>query len=113
MTQKKQRDMNSKDKRYVYFYECILKDFNLSISEGYLLLLIYSLSRTSDGCYASKKFLADKLNVSETTIFSLLGKLIKKGLLIKSGYSSFRTSRYNPSDEIVEYLKKLKEVDVN
>jgi len=105
--------MNSKDKRYIYFYECILKDFNLSVSEGYLLLLIYSLSRTGDGCYASKKYLADRLNVSETTIFSLLGKLIRKGLLAKSGYSSFRTSRYNPSNGIVEYLKKLKEVDID
>jgi len=105
--------LNSKDKRYVYFYECILKDFDLSIAEGYLLLLIYSLSRTDDGCYASKKYLADRLNVSETTIFHLINNLVKKGLLIKIGFSGFRTSRYDPSFEVEEYIKKLKDVDIN
>lgn len=103
----------SKSKKYIYFYISILKDFGISVTEGFLLLLINSLSRQSKTCYASKNYLAKILNVSESTIFFLINKLIKKGLLIKDGYSKHGTSQYKPSEEVAEYMEKLREIDLD
>ncbi len=105
--------MSSKEKRYIYFYWSILKYFNLSPAEGLLILLIYSLSFKEGYCYASKKYLSNMMNVSEATIFSLINKLIKRLLLIKDGYSGNKTSCYNPTEKFLEYMKILKEVNLD
>jgi len=105
--------MNSRDKRFVYFYWSILKYFGLNPSEGLLALLIYGLSRKEGYCHASKKYLSNMMNVSEATIFSLINRLVRNGLIIKDGFSEYKTSCYKPSEKFSEYIKILKEVNTD
>lgn len=102
--------MNSKaGKTYITVYWITLERFNLKSAEACLLFLIKGLSRNKD-CYASKNFLAKRLNISEATIYSLIRKLIKKGLLEKHGFSEYGTMHLATTEKFNEHLKLLKEI---
>ncbi len=103
----------SNSKRFVVLYWPLLKDFNISVVEGVFITLIWSLSKKTGSCYASKKKLGNILYTTETTIFSLIKRLIDKKLLERVGYSGYSTSCYKPVDEVTCYLNKLREIDID
>lgn len=105
--------MKLNSKKYIYFYISILNDFDLSIVEGFLILLIYSLSRQKGYCYASKKYLSKMMNMSEVSVFNLIKKLTTKKLLFKTGYTENKNSCYSLADSITSYIKKLKEINID
>ena len=101
--------MNSKLKNsYEPFYWSTLGEFNLTMAEGCLIFLIRGLSKNTGYCYASKHKLAEILNTTETTIYSLIKKLIIKGMIKRRGLSEYRTMCLSTVEKFDSYVESLK-----
>jgi len=72
-------------KRYIAIDLVTAKELEISLNEWVLLENILFMSKNSSGyCFASKKTLAEILQVSQRTIFILLEKLVLKNYLFRS-----------------------------
>ena len=101
--------MDSKSKKtYEPVFWSVSKEFNLTMAELCLVFLVKGLSKRRSYCYASKKTLAEMLNTTETTIYSLTKKLIKYGLLKKCGFSEYGTMCLSPTQKFFDYIQLLK-----
>lgn len=100
------------DKYYIYFYWGVLNKFNLSLKEGALVSLIAVLSIKKGYCFASKKFLGDRLKLSPPTVFKGLSILIEKGLIIKDGKSGSGVVCLRPTPMFKQYIETLKGIDI-
>lgn len=68
----------------------IWEDKNLSWNERILLLEIDSFTTKDKDCFISNEYIANLLNVSETTANKILSSLIKKGYVIKTAFDGRR-----------------------
>lgn len=100
------------DKYYIYFYWGALNEFDLSLSEGLLISLIATLSHKFGYCYASKKFLAKRLRLSQPTIFKCQKNLFEKELIKKVGISEYGVIYLSPTEKFNSYIKNFKGVDI-
>lgn len=66
----------------LYIPSFLIEDKELSITEKFLMGIIEALTKKKGYCYATNKFLAEKLNVEPTYISRLISKLTKLGYLI-------------------------------
>lgn len=73
--------MTNNEHYYLRIWLSPLKKYKLSVFDGALLALIYTLSKKHGYCYASKQTLASILRVSAVTIFNRLAKLKGMGLV--------------------------------
>lgn len=64
----------------------IWEDKNLSWNERILLLEIDSFTTKDKDCFTSNEYIANLLNVSETTANKILSSLIEKGYVIKTAF---------------------------
>ena len=64
----------------------IWKDTNLSWNEKILFLEIDSFTTQEKDCYISNEYIAQLLNVGETTANKILSSLIKKGYVVKTRF---------------------------
>lgn len=103
--------ISKKNKTYITLYWITLTEFNLTLAECCLIYLIKGLSKNLGYCYASKKSLAETLNTTETTIYSLTKKLIGYGLLKKCGFLKYGAMCLAPTSKFNEHIKSLKDVD--
>ena len=98
-------------KSYERVYWSVLTEFNLTPSEFVLLFLIRGLSKKPGASYASKKFLAERLNLTPVTIFTLINKLVEKGLMEKTGKTDLGTGALTTTDKFDSYINSLKYPD--
>ncbi len=101
-----------KDKRarYAKVWLTLLIEFNLSPSEGLFLCLIHDLSRktVTGGCEASKKYLADSINVTPPTINNHINFLISIDLIEKLPKKlSHGVVAIKPTKKLVEKIREL------
>ena len=68
----------------------IWEDKNLSWNERILLLEIDSFTTKDKDCFINNEYIANLLNVSETTANKILSSLIKKGYVIKTAFDGRR-----------------------
>jgi len=81
-------------KGYTPFYWDVPEKFNLNPTEALLLTYIKNFTRGKRGyCYASKKYLAETLNVDPSTIFKALNTLEEKQLIVREFDSTFRSGK--------------------
>lgn len=104
--------LRKSDKTYEPAYWGALRKFNLKPSEFLVLFLIRGLTKKTGKCYASKKFLAERLNISQPTVFSGINKLIRIGLIEKCGKSQYGTESLQITTRFEVYLESLKGLDV-
>ena len=64
----------------------IWEDKSLSWNERILLLEIDSFTTKDKDCFISNEYIANLLNVSETTANKILSSLIEKGYVIKTAF---------------------------
>lgn len=100
------------DKYYIYFYWGVLNKFNLSLKEGALISLITVLSINKGYCFASKKFLGERLKLSQPAVFSGLNVLLEKGLITKIGRSNSGVICLQPTPIFKQYIETLKGIDI-
>jgi biotin operon repressor len=97
---------------YLRIWLSPLKKYKVSVFDGALLTLIYTLSTKRGYCYASKQKLAEILRVSTVTIFKRLAKLKGMGLVTdfvpESGHP-YDTSCLQVTDEWRECVESLTE----
>jgi predicted transcriptional regulator len=96
--------------RYTRVYVAIAKAFDLTPLQLLLASVIVSLSRTEDGCWASKQEIAESLHAARSAVFDNLNKLARKGLIEKAKHRSrYGTSRYRPTSKLLSAIKQCKE----
>jgi DNA-binding MarR family transcriptional regulator len=78
------------------------------------MYLVYSLSRQYGWCWASKRTLAQTLNLTEPTIYNLIKKLVLKGYLDRAAlnFKNKKRALLKPTDQWENYMKELGEVDI-
>jgi hypothetical protein len=79
---------------YTTIIHPLRKAYNLSITEYCVLDSIYMLSHNSKyggWCIASKKQIAEELDLAERTVFNAINTLITKGLIEKSENGNIKT----------------------
>lgn len=76
--------MQKESPKYVTILWDVKKKLGLTISEYCLLDVIHKLSQKNGYCYASKKYLAETIDMSERGVFKLITKLIELGYLEKN-----------------------------
>lgn len=95
---------------YLRIWLLPLQKFKISVFDGALLTLIYTLSTKKGYCYASKQTLASILRVSVVTIFNRLAKLkimgLVKDFVPESGHP-YDTSCLQIADELRECIESL------
>lgn len=69
------------ERTYSRLYYGVIKEFGLSANEVVFLTMVKELSKLSGCCFASKKTLAETMNVSEQTIYTMMRDLKERGLL--------------------------------
>lgn len=92
---------------YTTMYLGLLHKYDLTPAEELLLCIIYGLSKKEGWCYASKETLAMMLNVSTPTIYNLIRKLRRKGLIIKLGISQTGTMKLQVVEEIENFIYEV------
>jgi predicted transcriptional regulator len=75
--------------RYTTVLFDIRDKFGITNNEYILCSIIHKLSFKTGLCYASKKYLAEQVNVTEQGLYKMLNRLIEKGLIIKQEGTSF------------------------
>lgn len=80
--------MNDKDEK-IYRYSIVFWDvaacFKLKPTESLLMALIYGFCKNKNGrCFATQKYMAERLNITETTINQTMNQLVNKGLIEKT-----------------------------
>jgi Mn-dependent DtxR family transcriptional regulator len=86
----------------------VLSDFDISPTEAMFLALVASLSKNDGTCYASKEYIAETMNISKPTVFKMIKKLQRMGLLEKWGYSKYKTSRIILTETYKESMEEAK-----
>jgi len=104
----KNENMDENKKNYFIVWEEALVLFDLKPSDASLLFLVCSLSKKRGYCYASRETLAKKLNVSVATIYNLLRKLKRRGLLTNAGTSNYYTVKIGLTDKMESFLEGTK-----
>jgi len=97
---------------YEYFYWGAIRYFDLSGYESLTLFLISGLAKKSKKCYASKKTLAETLNVSQPTIFKAIKKLVNKRLIEYTGEIKYGIPVLNITDEFQSFIESMKGVEI-
>lgn len=94
---------------FATFYWNVLKEFHLSPIEGLLLTLVDGLSHNKyRTCYASRRRLAEYLNVSETAVYDLIDRLVRRNLLVRGRRTHLKTMALNVSGEFYDFLQSQK-----
>ena len=94
---------------FAYFYWDLLRRFNIKPIEGLFLTLIYGLSQGKNGhCYASRRRLGQYLNVTDISIYDLIKRLEKKGLLVRGERTHVNTGALKVSDEVAQFIYACK-----
>lgn len=104
--------MRNSSKAYESFYWGSPKKFDLTPCESLALFLIKGLSKKSGKCYASKKYLAETLNISQPTIFNTINNLINKGLIEKLYKNTNGVMLIKPTNYFNDYIESLKGIGV-
>jgi len=78
--------------------EVLLND-EFTYGEKFVLGLIFNLDRPPRHCYASNKYLAQKLNISMRSLENILARLYKKGWVKMKGQGIDRVLIYTPPYE--------------
>ena len=100
---------NGNKNSFCYFYYNLLSHFHLSPIEGLFLTLVEGLSHDRQKrCYASRRRLAEYLNVSETAIYDLMDRLARRNLLIRGEKTRLGTMSLTVSDEVAEFIQQEK-----
>ena len=95
--------------KYSYLWWYAIKEFDLSPTEVLLITLIDGLSKQKKWCWASKSSLAKTLNVSNQTIYNIMNRLFKKGLLEQGErLESYSTKLLKPRRKWSKLIKKLR-----
>ena|SRR3989344_405240 len=93
------------EKTFYRLWWITISTFGLTPTEALLMFLVDSLSKNRGWCYASKKTLADLLNVTEPTIYNAQKKLIDKGLLLKSIEPDGDTVSWKPANQLIAWAQ--------
>ena len=75
--------------RYVTVLFDVRDKLAISNNEYILCSIIHKLSFKTGFCYASKKYLAEQINVTEQGLYKILNRLIEKGLIIRQGGTAY------------------------
>lgn len=75
--------------RYITILFDVRDNFGITNNEYILCSVIHKLSLKTGFCYASKKYLAEQVNVTEQGLYKMLNRLIEKGLIIRQEGTAF------------------------
>lgn len=93
----------------------------LNHTHGAVFSIVYSLQKSKRKCFASNKYIADCLGLTQTWVSKCISDLVEEGFLIvivRKGYK--RTIKINPQYQIIcknevkqyrEYMEKYKNTE--
>lgn len=95
--------MEHKTKPYLKIYPHIMKELDISMEEYGICYAIFCLSKNRP-CTASKKYLSQQVRVTERHVYTILDKLVEKGLIIRNKRKLNTTCKWDTqlTNEIVK-----------
>ena len=90
----------------VFIYDDIITNLKLSDLDVRLWLLLAKLSRKHGECFATARYLGEKLGVTRMTIFRSLKNLEKQGYLLRKRKSGKTSTYIVMSNERGQVMKK-------
>lgn len=71
---------------YTTIHSNLLRKYNLTIAEYYLVDLVSRLSKRTGTCYATRQWLAHEMNITKDGLLKLVDRLVAKGFLFKDSH---------------------------
>lgn len=94
---------------YAWLWWATLEHFEISDREALFMTLVSGLANRKGFTYASKETLARYMRVSTTTVFALIKRLEKKGLLARVRRDGYVTSCLVVTNRWKTYVEMLEE----